>query len=100
MKNFGKIRLTQSRIATGKNQDARTKLYIFEHFDKGVYFDDKKRYDPREGFNLIGFFSIIHPSILAGTWEDFVSDAASAARRKLLKNNLAEENECGFLFLK
>lgn len=104
MNKLGEIRVTQ-RTALGHDQSDSTKVYVV----KGVHsLDDIEvmdEYDAKEmvrecGSVIIGYYEIIHPWLLAGSWEENLSDFCRMAQRRLDEDDLVKYNDYGVAFLK
>ncbi len=98
MKKLGVIRTTQ-RTAIGDDDSGNTKIYIYQGFhgaeDIHIASELYKGY-----YTPIGYYEIIHPYVMAGTWEENVGAMCRAVERHMQQADLLEYNDCGTPFLK
>jgi hypothetical protein len=94
MKKLGEIRVVQERIATGKWQDAETNFVVFR---KDHLWEGEPGVATEEEYNrhwtdypVVGYYTVKHPSILAGTWEEFCQDIRRIISRRLVEDGYAD----------
>ena len=106
MKNvskLGEISVTQ-RTALGNDQSSQTNVYIVKNVEssngdvKLCGGSDAKQYRNHCGSEIVGFYAIIHPEILAGTWEENFADFCRITERKLTSDGLIKANDWGINF--
>jgi len=99
MKKLGTINVVQERIATGRMRDAATKIYVLVGAEakEALHVTDNKDMVAAAD-EVMGYYDIVHPSIMAGSWEEAIGDFIRVVERRLLKEGLAEANKYGILF--
>ena len=88
------VNMVQHRIATGMMQDDQTTLYLVDGEYGPEIRDVQDDYLP-----TIAIVHVTHPSILAGTWEDFLSDVRSTVVAELLATGQAKANKYGYIWI-
>ncbi len=105
LKDYGEIRVTQ-RTAIGTDDSGVTKLYVVKdvHSSNGdVTVMQKDDADEMVQYNqstMLGTITVIHPAILAGSWEDNVTQFCRMALDKLEQDGIIVRSKDGTCFLK
>ena len=103
MKQLGEIGFTQ-RTATGQDDSAATNLYIVinsEGSDGDVAIMTRKDADEAVEYNgaeIVGYYRITHPCIMAGDWQECLNDFGGAVIRDMREKGLTSVNEYGTIF--
>lgn len=104
LKNYGEIRVTQ-RTATGQDDSGKTNLYVVSNVQSNngdvalMGIMDAKEMVKFNQSTILGVVTIIHPVILAGSWEENFSDFCRLALKKLEQDGVIVRSECGTCFL-
>ena len=95
---LSKISVVQERIATGHLQDAQTRIYVMAgiHGHDDIVVDNQ--IDPYAD-RVIGYYTITHPSIMAGTLDESIDDFCHVVKQHLIEDGLAVINDYGILFV-
>lgn len=82
MRKLGTIRMTQ-HTPIGDDQSATSRIYLITiAYDEADFVTSKElRILRSEGTpaEVIGYYEIVHPEIMAGTWHDIINDFRSMA---------------------
>lgn len=105
MKNYGEIRVTQ-RTAVGKDDSGQTKLYVMTNVRTTDQNDVEimtlkkaKSYAYYDGSHYAGYITVIHPYVMAGSWEEVLAEFIRMAYDKLEEDGIIEPNGYGIYFL-
>ena len=96
MENLDTIRMTQNNIATG-HDDSETTIMAVVGGEWGVSVMSHSRAKDG-GYKIYALVKVIHPSLLAGTWAEFVGDCERVIIRKLTEAGRVTENKYGVTF--
>lgn len=102
---LGEIKVTQ-RTALGMDDSGMTKMYVVKDVRSQngdieiMQHDDAKEMVEWNQSTVMGYFEVIHPSILAGSWEDNISDFTRIVISELKEQDLVLTNDYGVMFWK
>jgi len=82
MKKLGTIRMTQ-HTPIGDDQSATSRIYLisiaYNEADFITYGELQKLRSEGTPVNIVGYYEIVHPEIMAGTWHNIINDFRSMA---------------------
>lgn len=98
IEKLGTINTVQPRVATGNLQDASTNVYVI----RGRFCNDDigvtTRRDDYDDSSIVGYYEIIHPSIMAGSFEEIHEDFCRIVISKLEESGKYYYNPYGIMF--
>ena len=92
-KKLGEIKTIQERIATGHWADEMTRVYVIRG---GECYEGQPTYSmspTNDGWPVacvVGYYEITHSSIMAGTWEEWLTDIGRIIDRHLIEDGYAK----------
>lgn len=98
------VRMTQPRIATGKDQSAKTTLHLLQGVEsaESVALCDDNEVKGLTGYPMyardLGTVEIIHPWCMAGSREEVTSEMYKAAYSRLESLGIISPNDYGIYF--
>lgn len=82
MKKLGTIRMTQ-HTPIGDDQSATNRIYlatiVYGEAEFLTYGEVQKLHEEGTPIKVVGYYEIVHPEIMAGTWHDIINDFRSMA---------------------
>lgn len=104
MKTLATLHMTQ-RTALGADQSARTRLYLLQGVESkesvNIYTaQDRKDLKGLEGVRALGKVTIVHPWVMAGSWEEILGYMMRKALDRLEDLGIIEYNDYGVPFLR
>lgn len=82
--------------ATGRDQSEKTIVYAYRLPDDNLWVTTDRVDFP--GWDVQAEYSISHPWLMAGTWEDIRATFCRMVERDLWENGALVENDCGTRF--
>jgi hypothetical protein len=91
MKKLGTIRMTQ-HTPIGDDQSATSRIYLttiaYDEADFVTFKELQKLRSEGTPVNVVGYYEIVHPEIMAGTWSQIIDDFRSMAEVQAEKDDL------------
>lgn len=84
--------------ATGRDQSAKTVVYAYRLSDDTLWVTTDREDFP--GWEIQAEYTISHPWLMAGTWEEIRATFCRMAERDLWENGHLVENDWGTRFWK
>jgi hypothetical protein len=82
MRKLGTIRMTQ-HTPIGDDQSATSRIYLisiaYNEADFITYGELQKLRSEGTPVNIVGYYEIVHPEIMAGSWSQIMDDFRSMA---------------------
>ena len=84
--------------AIGRDQSEATSVYAYRLSDETLWITTDRQDFP--GWKIQAEYTIFHPWLMAGTWEDIRATFCRMVERDLWENGALVENDCGTRFWK
>lgn len=77
MRKLGTIRMTQN-TPLGDDQSAISRIYlatiVYGEAEFLTYAEAQKLHEEGTPIKVVGYYEIVHPEVMAGTWHDIIND--------------------------